>query len=428
MSFADRYLSKQNDFSPRIKTPPKENLRYIIVVPCYREPLVLDTINSLHQAAIPDVVTEIIVVINSSEIDNEETLQINALTRKKLEQWSAKNSSGSFQLFLIHIKDIPKKNAGVGFARKIGMDEAISRFNKADNKNGVIVSFDADALCDKNFLKEIDSLYRKYPKTNGSTIYFEHPVEGNDYSADIYNAISKYELHLRYFVQSSRYINFPYSYHTVGSCFNVRAGAYVKQGGMNKRQGGEDFYFLHKIIPLGNFYDINSTKVIPSPRESDRVPFGTGPVVSRIIESEKKVYESYQFEAFLEIEVFLKKIPFFYQLLEENKKVVLDDFPFAIKPFLEKENVQDHLNEAFNNSSTPLNFIRRFYNWFDAFKVIKCMNFLHQEFYTKNAIEIEAKKLLDRKGIVADTNKTKDLLSIFRKLDRESEWVNPLQK
>ena len=428
MSFADRYLSKQKDFFPRIKVPPKENLKYIIVVPCYREPRVLDTINSLYAASIASYSVEVIVVINSSELENEDVLQLNTLSRKDLEQWAVNHSNDVFRLFVIEVRNIPRKFAGVGSARKTGMDEATYRFNQVGKKNGVIISFDADSTCDKDFIEKIDCHYRKFPKTNGSTVYFEHPVEGDDYSAEIFDAIANYELHLRYFVQSLRYINFPYSYHTVGSCFNVRAEAYVKQGGMNRRQGGEDFYFLHKIIPLGNFYDINSTRVIPSPRASDRVPFGTGPVISRLIESKNKVYETYQFEAFLEIESFLENIPLFYQLLLDNRKIKFDNFPLGIKSFLEQENAHEYLKEAFNNSAAQINFVKRFFYWFDAFKVIKCLNFLHEELYTKNNIEIEAGKLLDSKRIILSSGTAKELLSIYRKLDREGEWVSPLQK
>src|SRR5213594_3575687 len=88
-------------------------------------------------------------------------------------------------------------------------------------------------------------------------------------------AIAAYELHLRYYVRALRYAGFPYAHHTIGSCMAVRADVYKKQGGMNKRQAGEDFYFLQKIIPLGHFTDLTETKVIPSSRPSDRVPFGT---------------------------------------------------------------------------------------------------------------------------------------------------------
>ena len=166
MSFAARYLSKQKDFFPRINNPPKEDLKYIIVVPCYREPYVLRTINSLCEASMPAISAEIIVVLNSSDADNEETLQFNASTRRELEQWAHSNSNDRFRLFVIELNRVPKKIAGVGFARKIGMDEAIHRFNQLDNKNGVIISFDADSICDKTFIEKIDHHYTKFPKIN----------------------------------------------------------------------------------------------------------------------------------------------------------------------------------------------------------------------------------------------------------------------
>lgn len=418
MSFADRYLSKQKDFSPRIKNPPREDLNYIVVVPCYREPQIIHAANSLRKAAIPSISVDIIVVINSSESDTKETIHFNSSTKKELEEWSKINSNENFRLYIINETNIPKKFAGVGFARKLGMDEAIFRFNLLKRESGVIISFDADSKCDKNFFSSIDLHYRNYPKTNGSTVYFEHPVEGTEFNPQIYTAISKYELHLRYFVQSMRYIEFPYAFHTVGSCFNVSARAYVKQGGMNKRQGGEDFYFLHKIMPLGQFYEINSTRVIPSPRASNRVPFGTGPAISKIIESENINFDTYQFEAFQEIKYFLEQLPVIYKTLHNKTEFEVDKFPLGIRLFLQKENVHEHFAEAYNNSSSMASFKKRLLNWFDAFKLIKCLNYLHEEIYAKNEIETEAKKLLNRKGLETGNKKLDELLIIYRKLDR----------
>src|SRR4029434_9989987 len=97
---------------------------------------------------------------------------------------------------------------------------------------------------------------------------------------EIYKAIAAYELHLRYYLQALRTAGFPHGYHTIGSSMAVRARTYMEQGGMNRRQAGEDFYFLHKLIPLGGFTELNSTTVYPLPRPSNRVPFGTGRAVS----------------------------------------------------------------------------------------------------------------------------------------------------
>src|SRR5262249_26021974 len=160
----------------------------------------------------------------------------------------------------------------------IGMDEALRRFDAVERPGGVIVGFDADCRCERNYLTAIERHFERNSNSPGCSIYFEHPLNGPLEPA-IYEAIAEYELHLRYYVQALRFGGFPHAFHTIGSSMAVRAGVYRKQGGMNKRKAGEDFYFLHKIIPLGGFTNLVETRVIPSPRASDRVPFGTGKAV-----------------------------------------------------------------------------------------------------------------------------------------------------
>ena len=53
----------------------------------------------------------------------------------------------------------------------------------------------------------------------------------------------------------------------------VKALPYVKAGGMNRRQAGEDFYFIQKLVPSGGYFSLNSTTVYPSPRASDQGSF-----------------------------------------------------------------------------------------------------------------------------------------------------------
>lgn len=89
----------------------------------------------------------------------------------------------------------------------------------------------------------------------------------------------KYELYLRYYRLALEYTGHPHAYHCIGSAFAVRTLDYVAQGGMNKRQAGEDFYFLQKLIATGRYATLQSTQVYPSPRFSGRTPFGTGQAV-----------------------------------------------------------------------------------------------------------------------------------------------------
>ena len=48
-----------------------------------------------------------------------------------------------------------------------------------------------------------------------------------------------------------KFAGYPWAMYTVGSAFAVTAEAYVKRGGMNRRQAGEDFYFLQNLAHIG---------------------------------------------------------------------------------------------------------------------------------------------------------------------------------
>ena len=56
---------------------------------------------------------------------------------------------------------------------------------------------------------------------------------------------------------------------------------------------------------MGNFTELNTTTVIPSPRVSDRVPFGTGKAVGEIVSADQRSLETYNFKIFVELKEFV---------------------------------------------------------------------------------------------------------------------------
>ncbi len=70
---------------------------------------------------------------------------------------------------------------------------------------------------------------------------------------------------------------------------------------MNKRKAGEDFYFIQKIIELGNYTELNTTGVIPSPRISNRVPFGTGKAIGDWVKQGSEEYFTYHPQTFRDL-------------------------------------------------------------------------------------------------------------------------------
>lgn len=424
MGFADRYFNKQKGFIPDISGLPSEQLNYVVVIPAYCEPDLTDALESLWNCTRPDGHIEVLIVINSPENAGEDVFHSNRLTLDITSRWIAGHPDPSMQFHLLEKLSLPDREAGVGLARKIGMDEAVHRFNLINKPEGFILSFDADSCCDSNYFTSIDEEIRKHQGIKGFTVYFEHPVKGTESDDRVYAAITEYELHLRYVNQFLRFAGFPYAHHTVGSCFGVRAETYTAQGGMNKRQGGEDFYFLHKIIPLGNFTDITTTRVIPSPRVSNRVPFGTGPVIGRYLNAEDPGLKTYAPACFMALRDLFGSIPELFKASHEDIAGQVNLLPESLKSFLLKNQVLEWVMEINANSSSPATFSKRFFRWFDAFRVVKYLNYASRNFYPQIAVGEAARLLLLKKGYVNpfENYSNLQLLQVFRNVEREVEF------
>ena len=167
MGFADSYLEKHRLYNFNTLQAPSNSLGLVVVIPCYDEPDIINTcIRSLYQCQPPECTVEIIVVINSAENSRLSVVQQNKKTLSELTAFTNRNSPDKFRLIPLHVYNIPKKTAGAGYARKIGMDLAVQRFNEIDNSDGIIVSFDADSTCEDTYLVEIEKKFQSQKKQN----------------------------------------------------------------------------------------------------------------------------------------------------------------------------------------------------------------------------------------------------------------------
>jgi hypothetical protein len=359
----------------------------------------------------------VIVVVNHPEHAPEEAKRQNEANLHDAQQWAGRHNDRRLLFHPIYKPDVSEKNAGVGYARKTGMDEAAYRFLQSGVDDGVIIGFDADSICDENYLEEIERAFFDGKPVHGASIYYEHPLEGDEYDAMVYEGIVLYELHLRYLNQALRYAGFPYAYHAVGSAFAVRASAYVKQGGMNKRKAGEDFHFLRKIIPLGNYTAINTTRVIPSPRQSDRVPFGTGASIRRWMEHRPAAFDTYPLEPFEDLKQLFAVVPLFFKA---NPAVITElrmSFSSPMQDYLLQNSYLEHLAQANANSASPEAFTKRFFGWFDGLKTVKYLNDSCQQGYGKQPPKAAAVRLLQKMGY-GNGFTAREVLQIYRNMER----------
>ncbi|MBN1184405.1 MAG: hypothetical protein JXB49_19090 [Bacteroidales bacterium] len=402
----------------------------IIVIPCFNEDNIFSTFQSIIACNKPNCSIEIITVINYPENASPEVKSKNETLYRECQSWAAFNSSDKLTFYFLFAPDLRKKYAGAGWARKIGMDEAVYRFVQNADKKGIICSLDADVTIEPDYLVEIQKFFDNYPNADACSIYFEHNIQGNEFAEDIYESIIYYELYLRYYIEGLRISGYPYAYHTIGSCFAVRACSYASQGGMNKRQGGEDFYFLHKIIPLGNYYELNSTCVHPSPRPSNRVPFGTGPAISKYLKIKDKAKDiiTYNLDAFFDLRKYFSIIDQFFKISVEEFNMIASGLPANISSFLKDIEFEKLIQEINGNAAEIKNFRNRFYHNFNALVILRYLNYSHQTYYSHKPLLEQVRKLLNKIYGKKNDGDAAVLLSELRRIQKEGASANFLQQ
>ena len=360
-----------------ITSPPAEDLGLIVVIPCFNERSICETLTSLHQAYRPTQEVEVIVVINASARDDEVIHIQNRRSLSEIDTWKQHHTFWQNRLHVLYEPDMPLKHAGVGLARKWGMDEAVARFAHIQRPEGLIITLDADCQVAKNYFQAIESYFLRTPHCAHAHVYFEHPLTQLPKSHQL--AMASYELYLRSFVHALRYSKLrTYAFHTVGSTMIASAKSYVEVWGMNRKQAGEDFYFMQKLMQKGPLHVITDTCVYPSARISMRVPFGTGKAVSKIMHDGVQQVGPNP-KHFKVLRDFLTPIyeaqtpPQWTELVHEHSASTLQDFMHLHQGQVRYQEICEH-------TASMKSFRRRFFQWFTGFMAIKFLNFArHQQ-------------------------------------------------
>ncbi|MEL6559912.1 MAG: glycosyltransferase family 2 protein [Bacteroidota bacterium] len=370
------YLTRYGNPAQGVAALVDQKPELIVVIPSFDEPKLIDTLKSVA-ASNSEYTTLVIPVINFHENSSEEVKLHSEKTFEQIQEWAIQKTSENFQVVPLKC-EFSEKRSGVGMARKVGMDEAVRVYEQFDS-DGIIVNLDADCTVKSNYVPAIVRHFKRNQQSPAAVIHYEHLLE----SPENDEAIISYELHLRYFVNMQRFCLLPYAHQTVGSCMAVRSRDYQKQGGMNKRKAGEDFYFLMKMMLLGNFSEINDTVVFPSSRTSDRVPFGTGRAMLEWQAGLEKRNSSYHPESFLLLKIFLDMMPEFFF---KDFNGLRGRIPLLVWQFMESQKIHEVLLDIKKKSKDIGTFQRHFYGWFDGFRLMKYVHFSRDHFYADQEI------------------------------------------
>lgn len=427
----EAYFRRYGQFPELVTARPNGDLELVVVIPSHDEPDLMGTLESLRACWVPDAGVEVIVVINGSAGAAQSIKERNRRAYHRGVCWAAALPVGRVAYHFVLLEDFPDRHAGVGLARKAGMDEAVRRFSRAGRyEAGVIVGLDADCRCDPDYFTALVAHFREDSGTPGCSIYFEHPV-GSTGRWRRERAIAGYELHLRYYVRALAFCGFPFAHHTVGSAMAVRVPAYVRQGGMNRRKAGEDFYFLQKIMALGEFTDLTATRVLPSPRDSHRVPFGTGRAMGVLSIGETSEWTTYTLESWLDLRQWLSQVPVAFQVRSWRHPSL--QLPESIRAFLPASMAEEALQRILANTASETSFYRQFFQWLNGFRVLKFLHFARDRGHSPSPVTREAIRLLRAAGVgrgepsdfpeeIGRASVPEPLLEFYRRWERFGEW------
>ncbi len=417
MNVLQRYVDRQSCLPFSIPDHSIEDPSIHIVIPCYNEPDVLTTLGSLAGCDPPKSSISVLIVINDADDSPEEVVMQNHLTLNTISEWKLLHPKLFFFLDAIYARALPSKWAGVGYARKIGMDNAVKQLVNNNIADGIIVSLDADSTVSANYLQEIENNFQNNHNYNFFTINFEHPIHTQKHNPDVCEGIIRYELHMRYFKNAMAWSGYPHAIYTVGSSFAVKASAYARQGGMNKRKAGEDFYFLHKLVLLGDYGNICTATVFPAARESDRVPFGTGAAIKKWIQGDLGLMLTYSLEAFNSLKPFFSMVHQFWQ--KEKSAIDIENLHPSLQLFCKNMQIFNEIAELKKNCSNFKVFEKRFFHLVNALWILKYLNFAHQSGFERDDLLSESVKLFYMFDIqIVSSLSIEDILMIYRNMDK----------
>ncbi len=436
--FVEKYLEKYSIRDWDLETSPNKKFDNIIVIPAISElenikillaSLMQNDISCIHKTLIIFVINNLVSSEDKVKQDNIKTIEYlkNIILDKPSDDLAKRLGESKFNIGIIDTassgKELPENNGGVGLARKIGMDIALTIFDYASDDKKILICTDADCTFQNNYLSEIIDQFNNQ-SLSAAVINYEHDISG-DYENT--KAIICYEFYLRYYVLGLKYAGSPYAFHTIGSTIVCDHESYIKAEGMKKRKAAEDFYFLQKLAKISNIKKISSTTVYPSNRTSWRVPFGTGQRVGRFLSKERDEYKLYDPEIFGVLKQWLGALNKNYTLLSdylsESERIHPQLYKFLIKQEFDKD-FSRILNHA--KDEKQLNLQKK--QWFDGFRTLKFIHHLRDNSFPEINTFVAIDRLFEKmeiscniereKGSIPELPVQKEYLELLRKLDK----------
>ena len=366
----ENYLKKRAVSSPwKLSETPEKKFKFSIVIPAYNELdslfTALNSINKNNKDLL--LSTIVVVVINNSEKSPKTFKNNNLLTIKQLEK-----SKFDFNLKFVDASskglELPEKYAGVGLARKIGIDLILPHMI---SKKSLILCTDADVTVSPNYLL-IVSNYFTHNNSSAAVLGFKHR-KANIKIID--SEIQIYENYLKDTAKQLKYAGSPYSYVSMGSTMVCTVEAYCAVGGMPKRKATEDFYFLQALSKFDTVESINKELIFPSSRPISRVYLGTGFRMKQVQNGLRISSLYFDENAFAYLAQWIAAVKSCRDLNITSLLSKTNKIHPQFNTFIKEEGISKVWIKLQQNSKSNKQFINQFHRWFDGLKTIKLLKY-----------------------------------------------------
>lgn len=368
--------------------PPKiqGDWQHVLVVPCFDE-----SADFLHRLAATQSRTSLLIVLVLNRPEGSDAT-CNAVVREYLAQQPTQSLQTGYQLHQLSealvalsidleaLEGHTPVAQGVGRARRVGCDTALSLMQQGIVRSPWIYSGDADAAWPEGFFNS------DWPAQHSAIcLPFSHESGGDPTVAA---ATLIYELKLHHYMLQLQRIGTPYAFHTLGSSCALNSKAYAAVRGVPLRSAGEDFYLLNKLAKVGPVHTAKGYGVTLQSRRSERAPFGTGPAVRELLAAARHTdvpifYDARCFDTLgTVIERFnhwiLEPEPDPQRDLHNHVDSVMADDLINLLARWRCQRAIEHIQRA---AAAPLARQKQAHIWFDGFKLLKIIHLLRDHHY-----------------------------------------------
>jgi hypothetical protein len=100
-----------------------------------------------------------------------------------------------------------------------------------------------------------------------------------------------------------------------------------------------------------------------------------------------------------------------------DQEFAYPDLPPGIRQFMEKGEWTAKIREIKENTSVIQSFRKRYFGWFNMFKIVKYLNSVHDSFFEKKPVNECASELLPAIGKYFESKDPAELLGYYRSLE-----------